>query len=172
MLKGLIKAVKKGFCVDSSYKSNGWKIALNRTLTVAQQPITLKQIKSKYNNHKKDQKLQKELYSLSSWGQDKDKGVPIASKEVIEAYFKANPTTKKFCNIPLTFLDLIQELFNRVLATGSYIKLINKVIKSSIDPKLLLAAALQVLGLVDKEDKKEAKETKEEVDKAFKLESA
>ena len=54
MLEGLIKAVKKGFCVDSSYKSNGWKIALNYMLTVAQQPVTLKQIKSKHNNHKKD----------------------------------------------------------------------------------------------------------------------
>ena len=66
----------------------------------------------------------------------------------------------------------MQELFNGVLAIGSYIKLINKVIKSSIDPELLLAAALQVLGLVDKGDKEEAKETKEEVDKAFKLEIA
>jgi len=34
MLKGLIEAVKKGFCADSSYKSNGWKIAFNRTLVV------------------------------------------------------------------------------------------------------------------------------------------
>ena len=172
MLKGLIKAVKKGFRADSSYKSNGWKIALNYTLVVTQQPITLKQIKSKHDNYKKDQKLQKKLYSLSSQGQDKDKGVPIASREVIEAYFKANPTTKKFYNILPTFLDLIQELFNGVLIMGSYIKSINKVIKSLIDPKLLLVAALQVLGLVDKEDKEEAKEAKEEVDKAFKLELA
>ena len=66
MLEGLVKAVKKGFYIDSSYKSNGWKIALNYTLTVTQQPITIKQIKSKHNNYKKDQKLQKELYSLSS----------------------------------------------------------------------------------------------------------
>jgi hypothetical protein len=35
MLEGLVEAVKKGYCVDSSYKSNGWKIALNRTLAVA-----------------------------------------------------------------------------------------------------------------------------------------
>ena len=75
----------------------------------------------------------------------------------------------------------MQELFDGVLAIGSYIRLINEVIKSSIDPKLLSAAALQALGLVDKEDKEEAKEaketketkeTKEEVNKAFKLESA
>ena len=57
MLEGLVKAVKKEFYIDSSYKSNGWKIALNYTLTVTQQPITLKQIKSKYNNYKKDWKL-------------------------------------------------------------------------------------------------------------------
>ena len=36
MLEGLIEAVKKGFHANSSYKSDGWKIALNRTLTVAQ----------------------------------------------------------------------------------------------------------------------------------------
>ena len=36
-----------------------------------------------------------------------NKGMPIASKEVIKAYFKANPTIKKFYNIPLAFLDLI-----------------------------------------------------------------
>jgi hypothetical protein len=35
MLEGLVEAVKKGFCVDSSYKSNGWKIALNYTLAIA-----------------------------------------------------------------------------------------------------------------------------------------
>jgi len=107
--------------------------------------------------------------------------VPVASKEVIKAYFKANPAAKKFYNILPAFLDLMQELFNRVLATGGYTRLINKAIKSSMDPKLLLAAASQVLGLVDKENKEEAKEaketeetkeTEEEVDKAFKLESA
>jgi len=104
--------------------------------------------------------------------------VPVTSKEVIEAYFKANPATKKFYNIPPAFLDLIQELFNRVLATGGYIRLINKAIKSSIDPKLLSATASQASGLIDKEDKEEAKKTKEtkktkeEVDKASKLESA
>ena len=87
--------------------------------------------------------------------------MPVASKEVIKAYFKANPTAKKSCNIPPAFLDLIQELFNRILATGSYIKLINKAIRSSIDPKLLLATALQASGLVDKEDKEDAEETKE-----------
>ena len=54
MLEGFVEAVKKGFRVDSSYKSDGWKIALNRILAVAQQPITLKQIKSKHDNYKKD----------------------------------------------------------------------------------------------------------------------
>ena len=138
MLEGLVEAVKKGYRVDSSYKSNGWKIALNRTLAVAQQPITLKQIKSKYNNYKRDQKLWKELYGLSSQGQDEDKGVPVASKEVIETYFKANPKAKKFYNTPPTFLNLLEELFNRILIIGNYIKLINKVIESFINPKLII----------------------------------
>ena len=35
MLEGLVEAVKKGFRADSSYKSDGWKIALNRTLAAA-----------------------------------------------------------------------------------------------------------------------------------------
>jgi len=60
----------------------------------------------------------------------------------MEAYFKANPAAEKFCNIPPAFLDLMQELFNRVLATGGYVRSINKAIKSSIDPELLSAAAL------------------------------
>ena len=34
MLRALVKAVKKGYCADSSYKFNGWKIALNCTLAV------------------------------------------------------------------------------------------------------------------------------------------
>ena len=99
----------------------------------------------------------------------------------MEVYFKANSTTKKFYNTPPAFLDLMQELFNKVLATGSYIRLINKIIKSFINPKLLLIAASQASGLVDKEDKEEAEEAKEtkettkikeEVNKASKLKLA
>jgi len=35
MLEGLVEAVNKGYRVDSSYKANGWKIALTRTIAVA-----------------------------------------------------------------------------------------------------------------------------------------
>jgi len=114
----------------------------------------------------------KELCGLSGWGWDKDKGVPVASKEVIEAYFKANPAAEKFRDTPPAFLDLMQELFDGVLATGSYVKSIDEAIESSIDPELLSAAASWVLGLVDEEDEEEAEETEEEVDEAFELESA
>ena len=92
--------------------------------------------------------------------------MPVASKEVIKACFKANPAPEKFRNTPPAFLNLLQELFNGVLAIGSYIRLINEAIKSSIDPELLSAVALQALGLVDKENKEEAKE------EAFKSELA
>ena len=170
MLEGLIKAVNKGYYVDSSYKANGQKIALTYIIAIIQQPITLKQIKSKHNNHKRDWKVQIELYNLSSQGWDKAKGVPIASKEVIETYFKAHPKAVKFCNIPPTFLNLLQELFKGVLVIGSYTRLINEVIKSYIDPKLLLATASQASGLVDKKAKKS--KNKEEVNKASKLELA
>ena len=50
--------------------------------------------------------------------------------------------------------------------------MINEVIKSFIDSKLLLIAASWVLGLVNKENEEEAGEIKEEVNKAFKLELA
>ena len=170
MLEGLVKAVNKGYCVDSSYKANGWKIALICIITITQQPITLKQIKSKYNNHKRDWKVQMELYGLSGWGQNEAKGVPVASEEVIETYFKAHPKAMKFYNTPPAFLNLLQELFKGVLVTGSYARLINKAIKSYIDPELLSATALQALGLVDKEAEDE--EDKEEVDEASKLELA
>ena len=167
MLEGLVEAVQKGYCVDSSYKANGQKITLNYTLAVTQQLVTVKQIKTKHNNYKKDQKLQKELYGLFSQKQDEDKGMPVASEKVIKAYFKANPAAEKFCYMPPAFLNLLQELFNRILAIGNYIRLINKTIKSCIDLELLLVVALQALGLVNKEN-----EDKEEVDKAFDLELA
>jgi hypothetical protein len=35
--------------------------------------------------------------------------MPVASKEVIEAYFKANPTAKKFCNTLPTFLKMTSQ---------------------------------------------------------------
>ena len=57
MLKGLVEAVRKRYRANSSYKADGWKIALNHTLAVTQQPVTIKQIKSKHDNHKKDWKL-------------------------------------------------------------------------------------------------------------------
>ena len=151
MLKGLIKAVNKGYCVDSSYKANSWKITFTYTITVAQQPITLKQIKSKHDNHKRDQKVWIELYGLFGWGQNEAKGVPIASEEVMETYFKAHPKAIKFRDTPPAFLNLLQELFKGVLATGSYARSINKAIKSCIDPELLSATASQASGLVDKE---------------------
>jgi len=48
----------------------------------------------------------------------------------------------KFYNTPPAFLNLLQELFKGVLVTGSYARLINKAIKSYIDPELLSATAL------------------------------
>ena len=99
--------------------------------------------------------------------------MPIASKEVMEAYFKANPAAEKFCDTSPIFLNLLQELFNGILATGNYIRLINKVIKSCIDPELLRAVALQVSSLADEKNKDEDKDkNKKEVNKASKLESA
>jgi len=35
ILEGLVKAVWKGYRVDSFYKAKSWKLALNRTLAVA-----------------------------------------------------------------------------------------------------------------------------------------
>ena len=110
------------------------------------------------------------LYGLFNWGWDEAKSVPITSKEVMEVYFKAYLEAIKFCNVSPAFLSLLQELFKGVLAIGSYIKLINKLIKSCIDSKLLLMGALQAPDLVDKEA--EDKENEEKVNKAFKLKLA
>ena len=42
MLEGLVEAIWKGYCADSSYKADGWKIALNCMLAITQQPVTIK----------------------------------------------------------------------------------------------------------------------------------
>ena len=158
ILEGLIKAIQKGYRVDSSYKVKGQKLALNYILTITNQVVNLKHVKSKHNSHKKDWKTQKELYALSSQGQDEAKGVPVASKEVMDTYFNTNPKAAKFYNTPPAFLNILQELFKGVLATGSNIRLINKAIKSYIDPELLATAASQATDLIDKKGKKEDKE--------------
>ena len=54
MLEDLVKAIQKGYRADSSYKAEGWKLALNHTLAVANQAVNLKQVKSKHDSHKKD----------------------------------------------------------------------------------------------------------------------
>ena len=35
ILEGLVEAVNKGYCADSSYKANGWKIAFTCIIPVA-----------------------------------------------------------------------------------------------------------------------------------------
>ena len=90
--------------------------------------------------------------------------MPVASEEVIKTYFEANPFAKKICNIPPAFLNLLQELFNKVLATGSYAKSINKTIESFINPEFLLVVPSQMPGLVNKKDKKAEKKTKKEAE--------
>ena len=94
----------------------------------------------------------------------------------MEMYFEANPDTIKFRHTPLAFLNLLQELFNRFLATGSNIRLINKAIKSYIDPKILIATASQATDSVSEEkkeeEKKEEEKNKKKTKKDFKEESA
>ena len=111
-----------------------------------------------------------ELCGLSGWGWDEAKGVPIASEEVMEAYFKAHPEAMKFHDTPPAFLNLLQELFEGVLATGSHARSIDEVIESCIDPELLSAVASQASGLGDEEA--EGEEDEEEADEASELESA
>ena len=154
MLRGLIKAVEKGYRVDSSYKSNGWKIALNCTLAVTQQLVTLQQLKSKHDSHKKEWKVWKELCGLSGWGQDEAKGVPVADEEVIEDYFEANLDALKYYDVPPAFLDLLERLFDGVLAIGDNARLIDEVIENCIDPELLAVDASQALDLAEEEGKK------------------
>ena len=81
--------------------------------------------------------------------------MPIADKEVIETYFKANPDALKYCDIPPTFLDLLERLFNGVLATGDHTRTVDEAIESCIDPELLAADASQALDLAEEEGKEE-----------------
>ena len=156
MLEGLVEAVRKGYCADSSYKSEGWKIALNRTLAVTNQAVKPKQVKSKHDSHKKDWKTWKELCALSGWGWDEDKGVPVASEEVMDTYFEANPEAAKCRNTPPAFLNILQELFEGVIATGSNARSIDEAIESYMEPELL--ATSQATYLIDEEGEEESEE--------------
>ena len=152
MLEGLVDAVRKGYRADSSYTADGWKLALDRTLAVTLQPITMKQLKSKHDAQKEEWKTWKELCALSGWRWDEDKGVPVASQEVIETYFEANPDAAKFCNAPPAFLNLLQELFDGFLATGSNARSIDDAIESCVDPEILAATASQATDSAYEED--------------------
>ena len=59
--------------------------------------------------------------------------------------------------MPLTFLDLHKQLFKRFSEIDNYIRLINKVIKSCINPKFLIIHTLWALDLAKKEDKENNK---------------
>ena len=54
MLEALISAVHKRYHADSSYKTEGWNIALAHIQEVTAFPITIKHVKSKHDYHKKD----------------------------------------------------------------------------------------------------------------------
>ena len=54
MVNGPVEAVWKGLRADSLYKKEGWQIALNAAQAKTQYLITIQQLKSKHNNHKKD----------------------------------------------------------------------------------------------------------------------
>jgi hypothetical protein len=65
MVKGLVEAVWRGLCADSLYKKEGWQIALDAAQAKTRYPITIRQLKSKHNSHKKDWKAWKELCGQS-----------------------------------------------------------------------------------------------------------
>ena len=59
-----MRAVRRGLRTDSSYKKEGQEMVLEAVQAVTTlYMVTIKQIKNKYNTYKKDQKVQKELYS-------------------------------------------------------------------------------------------------------------
>ena len=83
----------------------------------------------------------------------------------METYFKANFNAIKFRHTPLTFLNLLQELFNKFFIIESNAKSINKAIKSCINPKIFIATASQA---TDSVSKRKEEEDKEETKKDFK----
>ena len=142
MLQGLIQAIRKGLRADSSYKKEGWQMALDGARSQTNYPVSLKQIKSKHDVHKRDWKVWKDLCSQSRWGWDDDKGVPVASEDVMNTYFEANPDAARFRNAPPAYLEELEELFEGVIATGNLAVTVDEALDRihngiPIDPELL-----------------------------------
>jgi len=50
IIKGLVEAVRKGLRADSSYKKEGWQIALDAAQAKTRYSITIQQLKSKHDS--------------------------------------------------------------------------------------------------------------------------
>ena len=62
-----MRAMRRGLRADSSYKKEGWEMALEAVQAVTTlYVVTIKQIKNKHDTYKKDWKVWKELCSQSS----------------------------------------------------------------------------------------------------------
>jgi len=106
MLQGLIQAVRKGLRADSSYKKEGWQMALDGARSQTDYPVS------------------------------------VASEDVMNTYFEANPDAARFRNAPLAYLEEFEELFEGVIATGNLAITVDEALDQihngiPIDPKLL-----------------------------------
>ena len=122
LLGTLLQAQVKGLQTDNAgFKKAGWDLALQAVQTVTNQPVSLQQIKSKYDNYKQDWKVWKHFVEQSGHGWDEEKGVPTAEPEVLEAYFEAHPKARKFRDKPIPYAEKLQALLDGALATGEHV---------------------------------------------------
>jgi Myb/SANT-like DNA-binding protein len=115
LLDGLIEAQRIGLQTDNSqFKKAGWDKALEAVGSVTSQPITIQQLKSKFDTFKQDWKAWEHFATQSGHGFDWEKGVPTAD----DAYFEAHPRARKFRSKPIAHKEQLQGLLHGALATG------------------------------------------------------
>jgi hypothetical protein len=119
LIDTLMEAQTQGLNTDNaSFKPAGWQMALEAVKRCTNQPIEVKQIKSKWDTFKADWKAWKAFIGHTGFGWDAEKGVPTTEPEVLEAYFQSNPRTRKFRDRPIPYADQLQIILEGAVTTG------------------------------------------------------
>lgn len=85
LLQGLVQAVREGHEADgSSFKAQGWKIAVTAVNNSTSQTVDKKVCVTKLDAFKKIWRLWKgHLGAISGWSGTNDKGVPQTDEDII-----------------------------------------------------------------------------------------
>jgi Myb/SANT-like DNA-binding domain len=118
-IDALMEAQKQGLQTDNgSFKNAGWQIALEAIRGRTAQTIDVKQVKTKWDTLKQDWKTWRAFKEHTGLGWDREKGVPTAEPEILEAYFQSNPRARKFRDKPIPYAEQLQALLDGAMATG------------------------------------------------------